>query len=31
MDFPKYELTKVDISREIIDAIGCEPKSFYET
>lgn len=24
--FPKYELTEVDIRREMIDAIGCEPK-----
>lgn len=26
MDFPKYQLTEVDISREMIDAIGCELK-----
>lgn len=27
--FPKYELTEVDIRREMIDAIGCEPKKAF--
>ena len=29
MDFPKYELTEVDISREMVDAFCREPKKAF--
>ena len=29
MNFPKYELTEVDVSEEMIDAIGSEPKKAF--
>lgn len=29
MDFPKYELTEVDISKEMVDAFGREPKKAF--
>ena len=29
MNFPKYELTEIDVSKEMIDAIGSEPRKAF--